>query len=423
MLEKFPIAWVIDQDLPDVKKYKAIGGFNIDCPFCADKKHKFNVNTQKNVSHCILCGSAFSSVSLHAKLCNLDNKEAYKDLSKRYKGLSSDVKAKLEKVSLDYQEDEVAPLWLRDALYRAFINHLSLSSDHRQSLYKRGLDDQNIDMYMYRDVPEKEMDISEVVKEARQDKEVDSYFRNHKNVAVAGFYDLKTAPKTVANRPGILLPILIKNPHRTDDAATGKMWQEENLISGFQIRFDNLDKKYYWNDQGEKVEVTGKRYMPFYSSDKKTGARFAGYESIHFRLPDSVIDPETMLFERPIVKQVIFTEGVLKSDVASALSNNSAFIACLGVNNVRHLEAACSLLKRKYQTEEIILAFDADKYSNEHVMTALNNAKKIIEETGLKCSLPKNEMKWKKLYEKLGDPVKGVDDLFLYFKKEREGKK
>ena len=398
-MKNFPIDWVIDQDLPGIKRYKTYTGYVIDCPFCGNTKHKFDVNTGKNLARCNACGRGFNSLQLHASLCKVDGPTAYDDLWKRYKGLSSDMKAKIEAPASAYQEEEITPLWIRSAIYRKWLETLSLSAEHRLALNKRGLDDQTIARLMYRDVPEEDTDITDVISVVfAENKDVRTYFRKH-DVKIAGFYDLKALkPMAVARKPGILIPVVVKNPHRTDDALNGGIWEDEDLISGFQIRYDEGDK----------------RYTYYTSLEKTTGCGFAGYESIHFRLPDSTYDPESYLFERPVLKRVVLTEGCLKADVASALSDDWPFIAVLGVNNQRMLEDALKLLKRKYQTEEIILAFDQDYESNENVEKALMDAKQKILNTGLSIY----DCTWHEEYEEYG--VKGIDDLLLFKKNRRD---
>ncbi|MEE3425380.1 MAG: hypothetical protein VZR26_07440 [Erysipelotrichaceae bacterium] len=95
-MKNFPIDWVIDQDLPGIKKYKTYTGYVIDCPFCGNTKHKFDVNLGKNVARCNACGRGFNSLQLHSALCEVDGPAAYDDLWKRYKGLSSEMKIKIE---------------------------------------------------------------------------------------------------------------------------------------------------------------------------------------------------------------------------------------------------------------------------------------------------------------------------------------
>ena len=102
--------------------------------------------------------------------------------------------------------------------------------------------------------------------------------------------------------------------------------------------------------------------------------------------------------------------------MASALSDDWPFIAVLGVNNQRMLEDAFKLLKRKYQTEEIILAFDQDYENNENVEKALMDARQKILDAGLGIY----DCQWHDEYEKYG--IKGIDDLLLFNKNRRDKK-
>lgn len=411
-MRNFPIDWIIKMDLPELyeRRRSTYTGYTIDCPFCG-KKYKFDINLSKNAGNCPACGKGAYANQLHAKLCGVTNKQAYSDLWKRYKGLSSELKAKIDIPMVILPESEIAPLWLRDKIYKEFLSRLTISDKHRENLHKRGLSDDAIRNLMYKDVPTEEMDISDVIKTARMDEKVDKYFKKH-DVRIAGFYDLMTAPKTVANKSGILAPIIVKNPHHTDDWITQKWDEDENLISGFQIRFDDVEPRKYIDENGKEQITKPNRYMPFYSHQKETGCRFTGYESVHMRLPDSVFDTDAMLFERPKVDTVIMTEGVIKSDVASFLSKDTPFIGILGVNNQRHLIDACKLLKQRYGTKKIILAFDQDKEDNWRVLDALEKAKNKIKA----CGLEVGDCDWHEEYVKYGGKdgnAKGIDDVLL----------
>ncbi len=401
-MKNFSIGWIIDQDLPDVKKYKTLSGFSIDCPFCGNRKHKFDINLQKNLCRCNACGSGFNALQLHAALCKISTKDAYADLWRRYKGLSSDLKAQIDKPVV-LERSDIVPLRIRSAVYYEFLDSLSLSKEHELKLLQRGLDEEAVRRLGYKDAPEMELDMAQVILNCRnKNPEVDKYFKSHSDIRIAGFYDLNSTPKCVANRPGILIPIIIKAPHRTDDVYAGRAFDEENLISGFQIRFDEGDT----------------RYLPFHSKGKKTGGEFAGYESVHFRLPDCTIDPSSMVFERPVCERVVLTEGCLKADVASYLAKDWPFIGILGVNNQSHLDVALRMLKQKYGTKEIILAFDQDYENNRNVEKALDLAKEKIAAAGLSVY----ECHWDEDYAKHPDETKGIDDYLLFLKKRRTEK-
>lgn len=397
-MRNFPINWVIDQDLPDFKKKKTYTGFSLNCPLCG-KKGKFDINLIKNVARCNACGEGFNSLTLHAKLCKTSNKEAYADLWKRYKGLPSELKIQIDK-PVEFEEENIAPLWVRSNIYKAFLEKLTLSDKHREMLRKRGLTDSQINSLGYKDVPEKEMNIFSILQNVCSNvPEVKEYFAVHRDVRIPGFYNLNThSPKCVKRESGILIPVIVKGPHKPEDFLKREnLYRDENLISGFQIRFDEGDKRY-----------------SFYSSkEEETGCSFSGCETIHFRIPDSWFDEEALLFEQPKLERVVLTEGCLKADVASSLSENMPFIAILGVNNQKYLFKALKLLKQFYATKEIIICFDQDYVDNPNVAKALKQAKDKIKAAGLRWS----ECHWEKEYKNNG--IKGIDDLLLYRKSRR----
>lgn len=385
-MRNFPIAFVVEQDLPDTKKFKTVTGFEIDCPFCG-KHRKMDINLAKNLARCNACGKGFNSLTLHANLCKVDNKKAYADLWTRYKKLPSDLKVKIDTVKYSAPEINVMPLEMRDKIYRLFLNSLSLSDAHIASLKKRGLSEDRIKLLMYRDCPTTEMDLNFI----KDDMDVKTYISKHPKRGIAGLYDLQDAPKCVARKSGILIPVIVKRPIRTTKDATSY----ENLISGLQIRFDEGDK----------------RYSYYTSLEKEGGCGFTGCESIHMNLPDSLFDTDTMSFVQPECKKVVLTEGCLKADVASYLTGvDFPFIAVLGVSNQKYLAPTCKFLKETYQTNEIVLMFDEDYVDNRNVDNALKQAKEKIVASGLKVS----EYHWSKEYKEKG--IKGIDDLLLYQK-------
>lgn len=399
-MRNFPINFVIDTDLPQVKKFKTVTGYAIDCPFCGKQK-KFDVNLSKNFARCNVCGNGddvnkgFNSLTLHAKLCKATNKEAYADLWNRYKNLPAKLKAQVDKPIIQVAPQlKTVPLWIRDKIYRTFLEQLSLSKEHEDSLIKRGLSKQRIKELNIKDVPVQEIDCSNIFNKLFiSEPKIAQYFKKHSNAGVAGFYNLHTNPKCVARQSGILIPIIVKNPLK--DKGYSADLVEENLISGFQIRYD---------------KVTDKKYTYWTSAEQDTGCGFSGCESIHFAIPDSVFDTDTMTFVSPELNCVALTEGCLKADVASYLSNDYPFIAVLGVSNQRFLSSALELLKRKYNTKKIVLVFDADYENNEHVAKAMDSAVAKIAEAGLEIDISR----WTDLYHKHN--IKGIDDLLLYQK-------
>jgi transcription elongation factor Elf1 len=56
----------------------------VNCPFCGDRKRHMSLNTSKNVFRCNRCGQSGNSVTLYAKIMNLDTKMAYRELTNTY---------------------------------------------------------------------------------------------------------------------------------------------------------------------------------------------------------------------------------------------------------------------------------------------------------------------------------------------------
>lgn len=87
------------------------------------------------------------SVGLYARVRNIDNKRAYKELLER------------ECYSQDKSPIEISPInlladiELRDAVYRDFLNMLKLEGQHKRYLKNLGLLDSSIDAGLYRTVP------------------------------------------------------------------------------------------------------------------------------------------------------------------------------------------------------------------------------------------------------------------------------
>ena len=52
-----------------------------DCPFCGDRRGKMNINFTKNVWRCNYCGESGGMLSLYARLNNITNSDAYREIS------------------------------------------------------------------------------------------------------------------------------------------------------------------------------------------------------------------------------------------------------------------------------------------------------------------------------------------------------
>ena len=392
----FGIDFVVEQDLVPlgISKVKYSSGYSINCPFCAknglspDRKHKYAIDIYKNVGHCFRCGSGHGMLSLHQALSKnpITLKEAEEDLLKRWNGLPSNVQIELAKVKERLDEENKsklypAPIEIRHQVYTKFLDQLTLSKKHHDDLIARGLSEEEIIKGKYKTVP---VGGFKTFAENSLTYEIKDQLRRHRQWGIPGFYGINTdSVGVVALDNGYFVPVK----------------DEKGYISGMQIRFDALPD----NAPDYKKEHYAK-YKWFTSNfkDKVKGCSASGSENIHYA-GDWLKSP----------KQVILTEGVLKADVAAALSKKMTgkkaqpILGLVGVYNYEQL--SFELAKLQYNgLEKVVLAVDMDYREKPQVAQAMNNIIEIIKKNNLKCEV----FKWDPTY-------KGIDDYFLAICKKR----
>ena len=343
--------------------------YYLTCPFCKGKA-KLNINRVKGMWRCAKCDEHGNALTLHAKLNGISNKDAYKDLSQSDKIGKTTVQAEEEDVTLP-----LADLYIRDSYYRSLLRQTVLSDKHRECLHKRGLTDEQIAKLGYKTYPV--CGLNTIAKNAFGDAMSDNFETKHLHAddftgekVVPGFYDCLCgeAMKLVRKKNGFLIPV------KTFD---GK-------ISGFQIRNDDLGPL---SSQEDKENFH--KYTWLSSSSKITGRSVTGCENIHY-----------VGFNGKFPKNVYLTEGCLKADIASTLSNKP-FIAIMGVNNVSQLPKNLYFLKEN-GVETINICLDMDYLEKKEVAKALRNIQNIIESIGLKY----HNIHWDPQY-------KGIDDYLV----------
>lgn len=106
-----------------------------------------SLNSQNNKYCCSRCGAGGYSIGLYAKVRNIDNKKAYKELLER------------KCFSLDKAQVEISPINLladietRDVIYREFLGMLKLEGSHRKYLERIGFLNSSIDKGLYKSIP------------------------------------------------------------------------------------------------------------------------------------------------------------------------------------------------------------------------------------------------------------------------------
>ena len=362
------VNFVIEQDLhPQVKKIKG-SSFDIDCPFC---NRKMKLHVQPPVWRCAACGESGNGLVLHSKLMHINTKEAYKDLEKIYSNLNDNQKNRIVtqiQTAKSINENISHPTSLdnRNVFNNLFLDNLILEDKHKNDLLRRGLSLKQIEQNGYKSFPMYNTPCENAWKKANLHLE--------KNEGIPGLFILRSSVFSKNMFNGKYGCYLI--PCRTI----------ENKISAFQLRYDSLDEH-----ATEKEREHFHRYA-WFSSNENHGCSFTGCENIHFAGDWSAIP-----------KTVNLTEGILKADIASALSG-SCFMGIAGVNNVSQLSDRLKYLKN-HGTERINICLDMDYREKKEVKKALDNIINIISNSHLKPVL----IKWDSKY-------KGIDDYLLSLK-------
>ena len=305
------------------------------CPFCEDTHYHLSLNTRKNLFRCNRCKESGNSVTLYAKLMNVDNAAAYRELAE---GKLYAIRPVPEPKPNDEQEPK--PLHIRHDIYYDFLSLLELSVEHRENLLARGLSEERIARNMYRSIPaDGACEVLNTLSE-RYDLTV-----------IPGFYT-DNGKWVMYRNSGFLIPVCTA----------------EGYIQGLQIRLDgNEHRKYRW----------------FSSRYQENGTR--AYPWIH-------------VTGKVSNKTACVTEGALKADVASSLSQDALFVAVPGINCLNGL----SDVLKGMGVRKVVEAFDMDKHRNPHVARAVEEIEGIVLNLGLEYQ----SCNWNSSY-------KGIDDYLL----------
>lgn len=367
-----PFRFVVKHDCPDAKIKKSGTEWRMTCPFCG-KPGKFYFDDK--YGHCFSENTGFNPVTFHSAMTGLDTKAAYADLVRQYAGMPTEVRTKYYKPRTDVDAVQPAPLWIRSSAYRMFLEGGVLSEKHRANLHARGLTDEDIKRLNLTSVP-----MSGLKQRAKFMTALDhALHRDDKEYQIPGICGYGEDAAWIKRGSGILVPII---------------WHDGS-ISGFQVRNDVTVMEAHAEDaekarqekaialvnhkfaQGiqptqaeidavKPIEVSQRpRYSYYSSAGYKGGVGCSGIENIHFVGPDFVLDP----YEPKSAPVVNITEGCLKADVASSLSNRN-FIGLLGVGMQKRVPEVVDWC-REHGTKQFNMCFDMDMFSNPNVMDAL----------------------------------------------------
>lgn len=170
------------------------------CPFCGYNKNSkiatLSLNTINNKYHCIRCGVGGYSIGLYAKIRNIDNKKAFRELLDREC-------FSIEKSNITISPiNDIADIDKRDKVYRDFLNMLKLNLDHKRYLQEQGLLNTSIEKQMYKSVPKKYI---------KRRLIANSLKRKYDLAGIAGFYQEEDFGWTFANTGGFFIPVFDEN--------------------------------------------------------------------------------------------------------------------------------------------------------------------------------------------------------------------
>ncbi len=309
------------------------------CPFCGDHgsgKYHLSLNTDTDQYRCNLCGASGNSVTLYARLMGVTTKEAYQTLK---------LEGKVYPMPQP-QGRQPLPLEARHTMYSDMLEHLTLLPRHQDNLLERGLSKERIARNQYRSMPETERGRRRLAGLLRSD--------GYDLLGLPGFRTYY-GEWTLSGPKGFLIPVRDKN----------------GLIQGLKIRLD---------DAGDP----GRKYRWLFSRGLPGGAR--SYSWVHVTGDTSK-------------KRAFLTEGPLKGNVASFLSNDVLFVCIGGVNAIHGLKETLIDLS----VTEVVEAMDMDQMVNPHVRDAIKAIRKEVQQIrGIKYS----KYTW-------NPACKGVDDYLL----------
>ena len=327
------------------------GTFLAKCPFCESSKMKLSLavelpNGKKNVYRCAKCGSHGSSISLYAKIKGISNKKAREELLNNSFRENKYIK-KIIKNSLQLPNClETTNIDKIDRVYNALLNNLTLSESSYINLKNRGLSDEFIFLKGYKSIPENYEDNIKICKKL-----------------ISNGYDLSGVPGFYKNK--------------------FNCWTF-NSIQGYFIPIRNLEGKICSMQIRMNEKFNGLRYIYFTSSKYATGSKALALPNVSYGSNG--------------INDIYITEGPLKGDIASYLSNDT-FISVPGVNSGLNILIEYLL---KLKPNRVIIAYDMDMFEVVEVKHALINLHSLLKKNKIYSEI--------KFWDK---HFKGIDDYYI----------
>lgn len=319
--------------------------YSVPCPVCdTKKKHEahLDINLEKGVFRCAKCGTSGGMLDLYSFLTGgaVGTREGRSEAYSAIKGKSTK--------RVPYPKREFTPncpiasVEKRDAVYRQFLDCLTLTDNHRKKLHERGLTDADIARLGYRSAPTKKERAALICEYLRMNG---VSFKG-----IPGFWKENGKWITGYKSPGIFVPF--------KDA--------KGRIQGLQIRLDNAQKrKYRWLSGADRTDGTPAEC------------------AVHVVGTDRTV--------------ALITEGGLKADVIHAFTGKTV-IAVPGVSSLGKLGGVLAAMQKE-GLKFVYTAFDMDYISNKQVEKSYDDLISLLESR----KLPYTKLKWDETQKGLDD--------------------
>lgn len=130
----------------------------VKCPFCYSEKGTMRLNISNNSYICKKCEARGYSIGLYAKNKYISNREAYQRLISEEADISNNLMTSIITNTRKNKEE-------LDIVYQAFLEKLSLSSDHTMKLLKYGFTIEAIESIGFKTIPTQEAQKIEICRE------------------------------------------------------------------------------------------------------------------------------------------------------------------------------------------------------------------------------------------------------------------
>jgi len=305
--------------------------YYVTCPCCdGDNKQNghLNINLVKDMFRCPRCGFSGGVLKLYSYYANVSLDEARKAIAEKlhiYDNTHNGKTKITEPKEPVINEYPLADIDMRDATYKAFLNMLSLASDHKKNLLNRGLSEQIISEKCYRTTP-----VVGLRHIAGKLQDEGLYLSG-----VPGFYRDDNGKWTLAEtKRGILIPVR----------------DIQGRIQGLQVRRDNTERrKFRWVS----------------SSDRHDGCKAEGWTHLAGKIND----------------KILLIEGPIKADVVNYLTGLTA-LSVPGVNSLTQLTTTLTEL-RALGVKRIMTCFDMDMMKNYYVQNGYRALLQMLDGMGL----------------------------------------